>query len=237
MPDLRTIILRHGETEWSLNGKHTSVTDLPLTENGKKRIRATGRAMVGPDRLICPTLLVKVYVSPRRRAQDTFRLIFESVPERERAKIEVVECEDIREWDYGNYEGMTTPEINALRKSQGLDKNRPWSIWEDGCEGGESPDQVTHRLDSLICRIKDDHDKARRQNQHYDVLVVAHGHILRCFAQRWIERPITENPNMILEAGGIGVLGYEHGRRDEPALYLGGAFIVPAELAPCPADM
>lgn len=232
MGDLRTIILRHGETEWSLSGKHTSVTDLPLTENGKKRIRATGRGMVGPDRLLAPQMLCKVYVSPRRRAQETFKLIMESVPARDKSHIQIIQCNDIREWDYGDYEGLTTSEINELRKSRGLDKDKSWSIWEDGCEGGESPQHITDRLDGIISQIKDDQDKARAEGKNFDVLVVAHGHILRCFAQRWVERPIDENPNMILEAGGLGVLGYEHNCRQEPAIYLGGAFIVPAEMAP-----
>jgi len=160
----RVFVVRHGETEWSLNGRHTGTTELPLTANGEKRIRATGKALIGDDRLIVPRNLAHMYVrsllhriyykltsgrfvSPRKRAQRTLELLEigcrEKLPWEERRKhtddgIRTNACvqitEDIREWDYGDYEGVTSPEIKTLRAKAGLE---PWDIWRDGCPGGE----------------------------------------------------------------------------------------------------
>ncbi|KAI2787177.1 hypothetical protein POX_f07540 [Penicillium oxalicum] len=232
----RCFIIRHGETEWSLNGRHTGISDLPLTANGEKRVKATGKALVGNDRLIVPKNLVHVYVSPRKRAQRTLELLEAAAkrlpwneqrnaqePIRTEAKVEVTEA--IREWDYGDYEGLTSAQIKSMRKEQGLP---PWNIWTDGCPGGESPEDVVRRLDALIAEIRSKyHQPAFDQpNEHKgDVLVVAHGHILRAFAMRWVGKPLYET-SLILEAGGVGTLSYEHKNIDEPALLLGGQFVV-----------
>ncbi|OJJ38210.1 hypothetical protein ASPWEDRAFT_35809 [Aspergillus wentii DTO 134E9] len=144
----RCFIIRHGETEWSLNGRHTGITDLPLTENGEKRIKATGKGLVGDDRLIVPKKLVHVYVSPRSRSQRTLELLEigcrERLPWTERrkseseeairteAKVEVTEA--VREWDYGDYEGLTSKQIKEMRAQNGQE---PWDIWREGCPGGE----------------------------------------------------------------------------------------------------
>lgn len=147
----RVFIIRHGETEWSLNGRHTGTSDIPLTANGEKRVRATGKALVGPDRLIVPSNLAHIYVSPRKRAQRTLELLglacHEEMPwaphgemaegnvacaEGARAKIEVTA--QISEWDYGEYEGITSQEIRKRREESG---EGSWDIWRDGCPGGE----------------------------------------------------------------------------------------------------
>ena len=145
----RVFIIRHGETEWSLDGRHTGVSDIPLTANGERRIRATGRALVGPDRLIVPRNLAHVYVSPRARAQRTVELLnlgcaeplpwsgkhpedHDEVGARSEARIEVTE--NVREWDYGDYEGITSATIREERKKKG---EAEWDIWRDGCPGGE----------------------------------------------------------------------------------------------------
>lgn len=160
----RVFIIRHGETEWSLNGRHTGTSDIPLTANGEQRIRATAAALVGPDRLIVPERLAHIYVSPRTRAQRTLELLIGGdrkgaswcpaklpwerhgdVEEEKtgaegtsaekgvsKAQIEVTEA--VREWDYGDYEGVTSKEIQQRRTEQGLP---PWDIWRDGCPGGE----------------------------------------------------------------------------------------------------
>ena len=152
----RVFIIRHGETEWSLDGRHTGVTDIPLTANGEKRIRATGKALVGPDRLIVPKNLAHVYVSPRKRAQRTLELLGlglkQAIPWQKHgelaehnvgeaqgcdAKVEVTD--QIREWDYGEYEGIKSEEIAKRRKEKG---EGPWDIWRDGCPGGEFVAQV-----------------------------------------------------------------------------------------------
>lgn len=240
----RVFIVRHGETEWSLNGRHTGSTDIPLTANGEKRVRATGRALVGNDRLIVPGKLAHVYVSPRKRAQRTFELLglghSHSLPwaahgdkpaDQRACAADVEVTEDIREWDYGDYEGITTPEIRELRRQQGL--NPGWDIWRDGCPGGESPSDITTRLDRLIKDIRDKYQAPCMAGAHPagaaymgDVLVVAHGHILRAFAQRWAGQSLERGPTFLLEAGGVGTLSYEHHSIHEPAILLGGAFTV-----------
>ncbi|KAK7731088.1 Sedoheptulose 1,7-bisphosphatase [Cytospora paraplurivora] len=240
----RVFIARHGETEWSLSGKHTGVTDIPLTANGEKRVRATGRALVGNDRLIVPNKLTHIYVSPRARAQRTFELLnlgFKDLPWQPHgelsdapgpacnARIEITE--DIREWDYGNYEGITSPEIRKLRKEQGLDEH--WDIWRDGCPGGESPEEVSERVDRLIADIRSKYHAPHinknappTQDGTGDVLVVGHGHILRAFALRWTGKSLQDGPTFLMEAGGVGTLSYEHHSLEEPAILLGSAFYV-----------
>ncbi|KAI3007455.1 hypothetical protein CBS147346_3264 [Aspergillus niger] len=215
----RCFIIRHGETSWSLNGRHTGSTDLPLTENGEKRIKATGKALVGNDRLIVPRKLVHVYVSPRARAQRTLELLEigckerlpwnearkseDEEPIRTEAKVEVTEA--VREWDYGEYEGLTSKQIREMRREKGEGE---WDIWRDGCPGGESPQDVIKRLDAVIAEIREKFHKPcfdGDSSSKGDVLVVAHGHILRAFAMRWTGKPLTETA-LILEAGGVGTL-------------------------------
>ncbi|KAL4870421.1 hypothetical protein BDV12DRAFT_184442 [Aspergillus spectabilis] len=234
----RVFIIRHGETEWSLNGRHTGTTDLSLTENGEKRIKATGKALVGNDRLIAPRKLVHVYVSPRSRAQRTLELLEigcrerlpwnsnrkseDEEPIRTEAQVEVTDA--IREWDYGDYEGLTSKRIREIRKERG---EGGWDIWRDGCPGGESPEDVIKRLDALIADIREKYHGPcfSDEEEKGDVLVVAHGHILRAFAMRWVGKPLTETA-LILEAGGVGTLSYEHHNIEEPAIILGGGFVV-----------
>ncbi|KAM3447126.1 hypothetical protein MY3296_009026 [Beauveria thailandica] len=240
----KVFIVRHGETEWSLSGKHTGRTDIPLTANGEKRVLATGKAMIGPDRLIVPGQLDHIYVSPRKRAQRTFELLNLGLPDgalpwkahgahpcegiRCAAAVQVID--DIREWDYGDYEGITTPDIRRMRAEQGI-KGR-WDIWRDGCPGGESPQDVTQRLDKLIREIREKYHAPVMDGTHPNpaatgnVLIVAHGHILRALALRWAGRPLDAGPTFLLEAGGVGTLSYEHHSLDEPAILLGGAFVV-----------
>jgi len=238
----RVFIIRHGETEWSLNGRHTGSTDIPLTANGEKRIIATGRALVGDDRLIVPGKLAHIFVSPRKRAQRTLELLeigckdplpWKEHPEkceiRSDAKVEI--NDSIREWDYGDYEGLTSATIREQRKEKGLSED--WDIWSDGCPGGESAKDVTARLDAVIKDIRQRFHapaigKPEKDSSPGDVLIVAHGHILRAFAARWVNKNVAENPSLILEAGGVGTLSYEHQSISEPAIILGGAFTVPS---------
>ncbi|KAK7534569.1 histidine phosphatase superfamily [Phyllosticta citricarpa] len=262
-PTPRIFIVRHGETEWSLNGRHTGSTELPLTANGEKRVRATGRALVGDDRLIVPKNLAHIYVSPRHRAQRTFELLNFNCgaplpwsphlpssnapnpssssttehndnydpPRETNAHVTVTPL--IREWDYGDYEGLTSAQIRDQRAAAG---QAPWDIWRDGCPGGESPEAITTRLDELIDEIRGkwhapflSGDEGEGKVGRGDVLIVAHGHVLRAFAARWVGRQVYENPALILEAGGVGTLSYEHHSLDEPAILLGGAFVVEPE--------
>jgi len=130
-------------------------------------------------------------------------------------------AEDIREWEYGLYEGLLTSQIRAGRKERGLDIARPWNIWLDGCEGGESAAEVSDRLDRLIERIKRMQGPYMHGEKGVDVVLVAHGHILRAFAKRWIGFDLGTRLPMMLEVGAVAVLSYEHHKVDEPALLLG----------------
>lgn len=176
-------------------------------------------------------------MSPRTRAKRTLELLdlgcrdrfpwssaLPSLSPRTNASIQV--CEAIREWDYGAYEGKTSPQIRKERKERGLHED--WDIWRDGCEGGEMPGDVEARLDGLIREIRNKFHRGRfgSDNKPSDVLIVAHGHVLRSFAARWVGKPLRDNPSLILEAGGVGTLSYEHHNVEEPAILLGGAFVV-----------
>ncbi|KAI4092840.1 MAG: hypothetical protein LQ344_003205 [Seirophora lacunosa] len=224
----RVFIVRHGETEWSLNGRHTGTTELPLTADGEKRIRATGQALVGDDRLIVPSQLAHIYVSPRKRAQRTLELLNlgcrDKLPWQEqqqpgkehhvRTEAKVQVTDDIREWDYGDYEGLRSATIIEQRNQSG---QGPWDIWRDGCPGGEyvglyhtkaksqSSHNITERLDRLIDDIRTRfHEKAIGQpSPPSDVLLVAHGHILRAFAMRWIKRELTEGVSLFIDEPAI----------------------------------
>lgn len=252
----RCFIVRHGETEWSLSGQHTGSTDIPLTANGEKRMRATSKALVGDDRLIVPKqikhmyacihlpqpfalplLVLKLlantpasYVSPRHRAQRTLELL------NLQCAAPVTVTDKIREWEYGDYEGITSQEIREKRTAAGLDPH--WDIWTMGCPNGESPEDVIKRVDELIKEIREEHhskyigkksEELGEEGCKGDVVVVAHGHILRAFAMRWVGESLSRT-SLIMEAGGVGTLSYEHKRIEEPAILLGGGFVVGGEV-------
>ena len=230
--DPRVIFVRHGQTEWSKSGQHTSVTDLELTAFGEMQMRKTGECLIGPSatNMIRPQNITKIFSSPRRRAKHTTELLLESVPSEIRDKIPIEYDDDIREWDYGKYEGKKPAEIRQSRLERGLDTcDRPWLIWRDGCEDGENYRQVTERVDRFINKVKLIHTKALEDCVPSDIIVVAHGHILRCLVARWVEREIDHDPKLMLDAGGVGVLSYQHHNIHEPAIYLSGAFTVPVE--------
>ena len=207
--------------------------------------RAHVRNLHSPSNALAHPLTCDVasYVSPRTRAQRTLELLdlgcrdrfpwakdsgepTSTLDARTNASIEITDR--VREWDYGDYEGIKSAEVRELRKQRGL--NEDWDIWRDGCEGGESPEDVTKRLDELIAELREKHHKGKfgKDGKPNDVLIVAHGHILRAFAARWIGKRLEDNPSLILEAGGVGTLSYEHHRIEEPAILLGGAFVVDA---------
>lgn len=234
-PTPRVIFIRHGQTEWSKSGQYTSITDLSLTDFGVKQMRSTGRHLIGdsPFQMIKPASLKYVITSPRLRAKQTVQLLIEGLSDQEKAHINIIEENDIREWEYGDYEGLLTSQIIELRKSRGLDASLPegetWNIWRDGCENGETNKEVKERLDKVIVDIKKIHLEALEKKEPCDIIVVGHGHILRCFAARWVNKEIDVNPQFMLDAGGVGVLSYQHNNINEPALFLAGAFTVPVE--------
>ncbi|WP_019202631.1 histidine phosphatase family protein [Tsukamurella sp. 1534] len=151
----RLVYIRHGETEWSRAGRHTGNTDVPLTETGEEQARALRPVLDGLE-LVSPT----VWVSPRNRAARTAEL----------AGLTVTAVEpDLAEWDYGDYEGLTSAEIR--------EKNPGWTVWPAGAPGGESMEQVRTRVDRLLGRVVD-------AMVGGDVVLVAHGHLGRVLTAR-----------------------------------------------------
>jgi broad specificity phosphatase PhoE len=179
------VLIRHGQTEWSANGRHTSYTDLPLTLEGERQARSAGERIAGRE-------FVAVLSSPRERALRTAGLAGLTVTET---------TEDLAEWNYGEYEGITTPQIRAGRPG--------WSLWTDGCPGGESPEQVGERLDRVL-------DRVRELLTGGDVALIGHGHCLRVAGARWIGLPPAAGGLFKLDTATYSALGWEHG--DDPVL-------------------
>jgi sedoheptulose-bisphosphatase len=221
-----------GETEWSRNGRYTGISDLPLLPEGEAKVRQTARTVFGAGKLIDPTKLTRIICSPRQRATRTLEILLEQVPNVDggapnppHEKTDTTE--QIAEWGYGDYDGLRTHEIVALRKSRGHDTERPWNIWRDGCEGpgSESAEQVRNRLDGLIEQITAIHKEGLQTgNRKCDVLVVAHGHILRAFVKRWLKFDMAAHLELMLEPGGVCGLSYAHGNVDERAVLVGMSF-------------
>ncbi|KAF2624874.1 putative phosphoglycerate mutase [Macroventuria anomochaeta] len=215
----RVIIARHGQTDWARVGRFTGTTDIELTQKGIGQISTAAATLVGAGKLLDPRRLTHIYVSPRTRAVETFKLLLPQYSDFVPGKVTFTE--DIAEWDYGNYEGLKDMEIRNLRKMRGLDGEREWNIWTDGCEDGESSQQVTERLDKLILQIKEIQKPYMRGEKPADVLVVAHGLILRAFAKRWINWSIDRDLPMEIQPGGIAVLSYKDNDTNKPTLNLG----------------
>ncbi|TVY57003.1 Sedoheptulose 1,7-bisphosphatase [Lachnellula cervina] len=216
----RVFLVRHGETEWTISGRYTGRSDIPLTPNGEHQVSSSAGVIVGPGKIIDPSQITHLFISPRTRARRTYELLFdESAQKNLEGKSETTE--DIREWEYGVYEGLLTAQIRATRRERGLDKERPWNIWVDGCEEGESADEVSNRLDGIIAKIRKIQGPYMHGEKGVDVVLIAHGHILRAFAKRWIGFPLSTSLPMMLEPGAVGVLSYEHHKVDEPAFLLG----------------
>jgi len=206
-PTPRLFLIRHGETEWSLNGRHTGRTDIPLTENGVQVVAAKASIVVGPGKLIDPANLCHAFVSPRIRARKTFELLFSGLPELPPHTI----TEEAREWDYGDYEGLTPAQIQ--------ERNPGWSSWRDGFPGGESVEDMTQRVDAVIANVHEVHRKYFEEGVGVrDCMVVAHGHFSRVFISRWLEFPLHLGVHFSVEPAGIAVLSYNHKSLKEPAL-------------------
>jgi probable phosphoglycerate mutase len=170
-------IVRHGETEWSASGQHTSRTDLPLTDHGRRQAEALGERLAGQQ-------FALVLTSPLRRAVETCELAGL------RAQAEL--CDDLHEWDYGDYEGLTTPQIR--------ERDPEWNLWRDGCPAGESPSQIGARVDRALSRLR---------QADGDAAAFAHGHVLRVLTARWLAMEVVAGARFKLAAAGLGVLGYE----------------------------
>jgi broad specificity phosphatase PhoE len=171
------VLVRHGETEWSRDGKHTGRTDVSLTERGRGQAEALGAALKGRR-------FELVLTSPLQRASETCRLAGYG---------EVAQPRDeLREWDYGAYEGRTTLEIREERPG--------WTLWRDGVPGGETAAQVGARADNVIAELR---------SLAGDAALFAHGHVLRVFAARWVGLEPATGRLFALDTATISVLGYE----------------------------
>ena len=177
----RVWLIRHGETEWSLSGQHTGKTEIPLLEVGERRAVATGRELAGKQ-------FALVLTSSRVRARETARLAGHAGV----AQID----NNLQEWDYGVYEGITTADIR---------KHTPgWLVWDGPVPDGESIEQVAARADKVI---------ARAAEVDGEVALFAHGHILRVLAARWLGLPAKAGQLFALDTGSISILGYERDTR------------------------
>jgi broad specificity phosphatase PhoE len=183
-------LFRHGETEWSLNGRHTGVTDIPLTDKGRTVAR-----LLRP--LLSKETFALVITSPLQRARETCELA---------GLGQFVHVDpELIEWNYGEYEGLTTKQIRSTRPD--------WSLFRDGCPGGESPEQVGARADRVIARIREVEGNAA---------LFAHGHILRVLAARWIGLSAGHGERLLLDTATLNVLGYYY---ETPALKIWNASI------------
>ena len=178
---MEIVLARHGETEWSRDRLHTSHTDLPLTDVGRREAEALGARLAGRP-------FALVLCSPLRRARETLELAGLDGA----AEID----DDLREFDYGEYEGISTADIRAGRPG--------WDLWRDGCPGGETADQVGARADRVL---------ARAAAAASDVAVFAHGHYLRVLGARWIGMPASGGGHLILATAALCALGFEREHR------------------------
>jgi broad specificity phosphatase PhoE len=179
MPSQQIYLIRHGETEWSLSGQHTGTTDIPLTENGRKVARLL-------EPVLAKETFALVLTSPLERARETCELAGLGA----RGEID----SDLMEWNYGQYEGLTPKQIRAQAPE--------WMLFNDGCPGGESPEQIGARVDRVIARV-------RAVEGH--VALFAHGHIFRVFAARWLGLPATAGCHFLLDTATLNILGYYRG--------------------------
>ena len=176
------VLVRHGQTEWSATGRHTSYTDIDLTADGERQARGIGAHLAGRS-------FAAVLCSPRVRARRTADLAGLAV---------TAVDDDLVEWDYGAYEGITTAQIRTGRPG--------WNLWTDGCPDGESPEQVGARLDRVL-------DRVTPLLERGDVALVAHGHSLRVAGARWIGLPASGGGSLRLDTATLSALGHEHERR------------------------
>jgi probable phosphoglycerate mutase len=203
-------LIRHGETEWSLDGRHTSTTDIPLTEHGRQRALELKAYLAGKK-------FAAVFVSPRQRALETCKLAGYG-------DVAVVD-DGLQEWNYGDAEGKTTAQMRELRPG--------WSVWTSPIVGGESVEEVGVRADGVIARAEAavlptsqnrDAGHAAAHPTHDDkavtdgapnqcVALFAHAHILRILAARWVGLPPTEGHRLALSTGSLSVLGHERETR------------------------
>jgi probable phosphoglycerate mutase len=175
---LKIYFIRHGETAWSLSGQHTGRTDLPLTPHGEDMARNLAMALKG-------ITFSRVMTSPRLRARTTCMLAGLGDTG--------VQIEPkLAEWDYGEFEGLRTAEIQELHPA--------WDVWNDGCPGGETPAGVGERADQLLARLLD---------LTGNVVLFSHGQFGQVLAARWIGLPVTQGQHFAVAPASIGIFGFQ----------------------------
>ncbi len=177
-------LVRHAETEWSRTKRHTGRTDIPLTDEGRAHARTLAPVLAAQD-------FGLVLSSPLSRARETAELAGLGDRAQDRPAL--------LEYDYGDYEGITTAEIREQRPD--------WYLWRDGVPGGESPDDVGARVDEVV---------AEARATDGDVVCFAHGHVLRVVAARWLAQPAAFAGSLALSTGAVCVLGWE---REVPVVW------------------
>ena len=179
-------LIRHGETQWSKTGRHTSITDLPLTDDGRRQASALNGHLD-------PASFGMILASPRQRSLETARLAGFT------GGAEPVIDDDLAEWNYGEYEGLTSEQIH--------DYNPDWVLWRDGCPGGDSPQEVAERLTRVVDKV--------RSSGVQRAIAFAHGHSLRVLTLRWLDVNLIRGEHFPLHTATISILGWEKG---QPAL-------------------
>jgi len=178
MPSPEIVLVRHGETEWSRDGRHTGKSDIPLTAEGRRQAEALRSELAGRTFSL-------VLTSPLQRARETCRLAGYGPVAQPRP--------DLVEWDYGRYDGLTSTQIAEIQPD--------WSLWRDGGPGGEQPADVGRRADRVLAEIR---------TVAGNVLIFAHGHVLRVITARWLGEPPAAGQHYALQTAAVSVLGYEH---------------------------
>jgi broad specificity phosphatase PhoE len=171
-------VIRHGATEWSVDGRHTGLSDIRLLPEGEEQAKATGTLLAGHE-------FALVLTSPLQRARRTCELVGFAD--------QAVVDDDLLEWDYGDYEGVTTAQIR--------EHDPDWTVWTGAIPNGETIEQVQARADRVI---------ARARAADGDVAVFAHGHILRVLTARWCDLDAVEGRRFVLQTGTLCQLGWEH---------------------------
>ena len=172
------LVIRHGQTEWSATGKHTGRTDIPLTEQGREEAKAAARTLAG-------WTIERAYSSPLVRARETAELVAPSCG--------LTLDDDLMEWDYGDYEGETTPQTR--------ERIPGWSVWTHEIHGGESDDEVGERADRFLERVTDDVPIG-------NAVVFAHGHYLAILIARWCGLSAVEGRRFALATATVSLLGW-----------------------------
>ncbi|GIK07023.1 hypothetical protein Aspvir_002676 [Aspergillus viridinutans] len=249
----RVFLIRHGETEGTRGMQHISTTDHKLSTEGEKQVEATREQYVGEDKLIDPKRISRIYITPNTRDRQTCEILRLGVHQHQHfydrttkqttttaippvtgeiAEATIQITPSLTEWDYGEYEGLTTDQIREKRRQAGLDKEGPWSIWESGCPGGETPQQVTDRLDELIGEMREVLKSTTaswpggRMVPHVneeprDIICVGSGQSLAALAMRWTGLPLKCAVRLLIETAGVAVLGFEDEDLNQPAIILG----------------